>query len=92
MLSDPCRLFRVVPVSTFLDHFASDRSHMAGTGKAFPVWPVIKGLRASRSMNLMDYVNMTEAMTVSAAGSSSDSHLGRVYSRDQFISCVIGRS
>lgn len=24
----PCRLFRVVPAATFLQHFASDRSHM----------------------------------------------------------------
>lgn len=45
--------FRVVDAPTYLARFASDRSHMAGSGKPVPPWPPI-----GKGMNLMQFVDV----------------------------------
>ena len=53
---------RVVAAETFLDHFASDRSHMlrGGTYSAPPpAWPRIRGPRATGDWNLDSFVDTT---------------------------------
>ena len=69
--------FRVVDAPTFVTTFASDRSHMAGSGQPAPPWPPIGGAPAGRGhgdgdgMNLMRFVDMTDPFVgdvVDAAG------------------------
>ena len=36
-----CRWYRIIPDELFLEHFASDRSHMVGTGAVYPPYPCI---------------------------------------------------
>jgi protein N-terminal glutamine amidohydrolase len=50
--ADPPR-FRVVDAATYRSIFASDRSHMAGSGKPVPPWPPI-----GEGMNLMRFVDL----------------------------------
>lgn len=50
--ADPPR-FRVIDARTYRERFASDRSHMAGSGKAPPPWPPI-----GEGMNLMRFVDL----------------------------------
>jgi hypothetical protein len=52
------RRFRLIPAQLFLDHFGSDRSHMLGSGKAFPSLPSI-----GSEMNLHEYISMTQGDT-----------------------------
>jgi hypothetical protein len=47
------RKFRLIPAQLFLEHFGSDRSHMEGSGKAFPTLPKI-----GNEMNLHEYISM----------------------------------
>jgi len=75
--------FRVIPAATFLDYFASDRSHMIASKLPFPPWPLIQGQHANTTMNLHDYINMH---------SKEDGHLmvetrpgfGRIMNRSEF--------
>ena len=77
--------FRVIPAATFLEYFASDRSHMLASRLPFPPWPLIQGKLANTAMNLHEYILMH---------SKEDGHLmvetrpgfGRVMDRDAFCS------
>ena len=55
--------FRVIPAQTYLDTFASDRSHMLVNGRHIeppPTWPVIRGrLAADSPMVLDDFISMS---------------------------------
>lgn len=62
------RLFRVVPARTFLDSFASDRSHMIRADRSWiappPTYPAIRPVQGSscqphQTMNLHQYFTMT---------------------------------
>ncbi|RYY86534.1 hypothetical protein EON63_05585 [archaeon] len=53
------RLLKVFSASEYLDYFASDRSHMLNSQMPFPPWPVIRGSKATISMNLMQFVDMS---------------------------------
>ncbi|MEW5320078.1 MAG: hypothetical protein WDW38_011179 [Sanguina aurantia] len=62
------RLFRVVPARTFLDSFASDRSHMLRADGSWvaapPAYPAIRPVQGSscrprQTMNLLQYFTMT---------------------------------
>ena len=65
-------MFRVINAEDFVNRFASDRSHMAGSGQAYPSWPAIRGPDATSNMNLDDYINMVENIGGSGSGSGSD--------------------
>lgn len=58
----PCRMFRVVPAASLLQHFASDRSHMRCSDGSWcaepPPYPCITAADGTR-MNLGRYRNMT---------------------------------
>lgn len=50
-----------MPIETFIEYFASDRSHMYSKENNTwlsepPTWPIIRGRLASTSHNLMDYL------------------------------------
>lgn len=62
-----CRLFRVIPARTFLDSFASDRSHMMRADGSWvaapPAYPAIRPVQGSscrpqQTMNLRQYFTM----------------------------------
>eukprot|EP01039_Chlorochromonas_danica_P007972 gene7972-8793_t len=61
---------RLVPAEKFLVHFASDRSHMLNSGQSFPVWPYLRGEKATSAMNLMEYIDMSHRR--------EDEEMGRV--------------
>ena len=67
--------FRIVPAASFLDTFASDRSHMLTSGKRFPVWPTIRGRSASSAMNLPLFWDMIDGAP-RLTGNSEDGLLG----------------
>lgn len=47
--------FRVVDAPTFIETFASDRTHMEGTGRPYPAWGPI-----GAGMNLMRFVDVDD--------------------------------
>jgi hypothetical protein len=53
--------FRIVPATSLLEYFASDRSHMKNSGMPFPNWPIICGPKAESSMNLYDYMSVEDS-------------------------------
>lgn len=92
---------RIVPAQIFLDHFASDRSHMATSGKQYPSWNAIKGPKAQCDMNLSDYTTVTtssnELLTAHSlcddllalhTSSSPLSYLGVVVSKYVFVEWI----
>lgn len=76
-LKPECRqMFRVVSARTFVDVFASDRSHMLESTTAPPTWSMIRGSAADSDMNLLKFLD------VSLTG--QDCH-GMVFSLEEFI-------
>ncbi len=77
----------MIPAQDYLDHFASDRSHMASSGMAFPAWPILRGSKASGSMNLQEYIDMSrDGDRVTDYNDEQERcHRGKVYSLKEFI-------
>ncbi len=70
-LSSPFQFFiRSVPLTAYLDHFHSDRSHMRSEiGEPlhpFPNWPCILIKNDHRRLTLKDYINFTENLAVTS--------------------------
>ncbi|KXS12423.1 hypothetical protein M427DRAFT_101408 [Gonapodya prolifera JEL478] len=81
------RLFRIIAASTFVSHFASNRSHMRrkdGTWSAPPPsYPPIVSNEGKTSMNLDSY-RMMDSVSVSALDSASNV-FGLVVSEDAMV-------
>lgn len=71
------QIFRVVTAQEFVDNFASDRSHMKDSGLPYPAWPLIKGSKATTSMNLFE-------LFVDVETEQSDK-IGKIMEREQFL-------
>ncbi len=72
------RMYRVIEASTFINHFASDRSHMLIDDKWSSPPPTYQPIQTQQeTMNLHRYINMTENKTCNVFGS--------VMNEDEFI-------
>ncbi|CAL8466604.1 g6140 [Coccomyxa elongata] len=81
------RKFRVVPAAQYLEHFASDRSHMwnqdgvPGWSKPVPPYPAIVA-RDGQANTLPHYWDMEQL--------TDDGRYGRVYSEEEFLTLFGG--
>nr|KAJ3403284.1 hypothetical protein HK105_004115 [Polyrhizophydium stewartii] len=73
------RNFRVVPASLFLEHFASDRSHMLNKDGSWTAEPPIAPCIATEAstMNLSEYVSMETNL--------DSATFGKVYTEAEFV-------
>lgn len=88
------RYFRVVSAASYIEHFASDRSHMLRDGawlSAPPSWPEIRGSCASSGNTFPHYINMDSTDKYGTPHSKYMIYVrcyGHVYSLPQFAEFI----